>query len=268
MPGTPITQVVAVAERGRSGLVATACGVLVAAGLLAVTVYAASRTDTSLPTTAPTAADALPATTTEPARPAAEAVRPAPSRTRERAVAGDWITRTSRSTGIGPVALKAYGAAALRVADEQPSCRLGWTTLAGIGAIESGHGTTGGGALRVDGTTSRRIVGPALDGTAGTIAIPSDTDSVRWHGDTAWDHAVGPMQFIPSTWRKWGSDGNGDGVEDPNNVLDAAYAAARYLCASGGDLTTGEGWSQAVFSYNHSEAYVRAVLARANDYAG
>ncbi|MCW2769706.1 MAG: lytic murein transglycosylase [Aeromicrobium sp.] len=267
MSGAPITQVVGMAERGRSEAVATTCGVLVAAGLLAVMGYAASRTDTSLPESAPTASDALPATTTEPVRPAAEAVKPTPSRARGRVVAGDWITRMSRSTGIGPVALKAYGTAALRLADEQPRCRLGWTTLAGIGAIESGHGTTGGSVLRPDGTTSQPILGPALDGTAGTAAIRSDADSVRWHGDAVWDHAVGPMQFIPSTWRKWGSDGDGDGVEDPSNVFDAAYAAARYLCASGGDLTTGEGWSRAVFSYNHSEDYVRAILARANDYA-
>lgn len=177
-----------------------------------------------------------------------------------------WVSKVSRLTGIGSVALEAYGNGTLRVADEQPGCHVGWTTLAGIGGIESGHGTTGGAALRADGTTTRPIVGPALDGSAGTSRIPSDSQSARWHGDSRWDHAVGPMQFIPSTWRRWASDGNDDGVADPNNVSDAAYAAARYLCASGADLQTVTGWTQAVFSYNHSERYVRSVLARADQY--
>nr|WP_302477633.1 lytic transglycosylase domain-containing protein [Aeromicrobium stalagmiti] len=78
---------------------------------------------------------------------------------------------------------------------------------------------------------------------------------------------MGPMQFIPSTWERWESDGSDDGTADPHNIYDAAYAAGRYLCASGADLTTGAGWTQAVFSYNHSDAYVRSVLDGANRYA-
>ena len=106
-----------------------------------------------------------------------------------------------------------------------------------------------------------------LDGTAGTAAIAAHPDFVRWHGDERWDHAVGPMQFIGSTWQRWGSDGDGDGVADPHDLDDAALAAARYLCASGADLRTPSGWSVAVRSYNHSDAYVRAVLAAANEVA-
>ena len=172
----------------------------------------------------------------------------------------------SKQTGIGTVALEAYALASIRLDRELPGCHVGWTTLAGIGAIESGHGTHGGSRLNSDGTTSRRIIGPPLDGSSGTARIPSDKQSERWHGDTKWDHAVGPMQFIPSTWRKWGSDANDDGTADPNNIIDAAYSAGRYLCASGRDLRTGEGWTQAIFSYNHSEDYVRSVVARANSY--
>lgn len=259
---------------------ATACGVLVAIGLLALTGLAASRTDTALPETPRPAAQVLPVAVAEP-----EAAGPAPARSRSteqprggrsekrvrRAatsdVATDWVGRTSARTGIGRVALTAYASASLRMATEQPACRIGWTTLAGIGAVESGHGTNGGAHLQPDGTTSQPILGPALDGTGGTAAIRSTAESVDWHGDRRWDHAVGPMQFIPSTWRRWGTDGSGDGRADPNNVLDAAVAAARYLCASGGDLTTAQGWTRAVFSYNHSDAYVRSVLARANRYA-
>ena len=62
-------------------------------------------------------------------------------------------------------------------------------------------------------------------------------------------------------------DGDGDGVENPQDVDDAAMAAARYLCASGDDLATATGWSAAVFSYNHSNDYVTAVYDAAKAYA-
>ena len=228
-------------------------GLLVSAALLAKS-----------PPTEPRAI-ATPTTTMEPVKPVAEPVAPAPARTGEH-IAAEWLTGVSRQTGIGTVALEAYALASVRLDREQPACHVGWTTLAGIGAIESGHGTHGGVRLQTDGTTSRPIIGPALDGSSGTARIPSDDESERWHGDTKWDHAVGPMQFIPSTWRKWGSDANGDGTADPNNIIDAAYSAGRYLCASGRDLQTGEGWTQAIFSYNHSEDYVRSVVTRANSY--
>ena len=90
-------------------------------------------------------------------------------------------------------------------------------------------------------------------------AVPDDAG--------AWQRATGPLQFIPSTWDRWASDGDGDGVDDPQDIDDAAYAAARYLCASGADLATGAGWSEAVFSYNHSSAYVRSVYDAAQAYA-
>ncbi len=75
------------------------------------------------------------------------------------------------------------------------------------------------------------------------------------------------MQFIPSTWEQWGADGDGDGTADPNDIDDAAYAAARYLCADGNDLASSIGWSGSVFSYNHSSTYVAAVHAAATAYA-
>lgn len=228
-------------------------GLLVSAALLAKSPQADPR---AVPT---------PTTTMEPVKPVAEPVAPAPASSGEH-IAASWLSSMSKRTDIGTVALEAYALASVRLDREQPTCHVGWTTLAGIGAIETGHGTHGGSRLQPDGTSSRPIIGPALDGSSGTARIPSDEESERWHGDTEWDHAVGPMQFIPSTWRKWGSDGNDDGTADPNNVFDAAYSAGRYLCASGRDLRTGEGWTQAIFSYNHSEDYVRSVVARANSY--
>ncbi|MRK01928.1 murein transglycosylase [Aeromicrobium sp. S22] len=262
-------------DRSTNGLLLALSGVLVvAAALIAVSALTVGTDDVPDRSTgqppvtqqlpAPTA---TPTTTMAPVQPADEAVRPEPARVRS-GVAPAWVDRIAAGTGIGPVAVEAYGAASLRLARERPACRLGWTTLAGIGAVESGHGTEGGSRLRTDGTTTRKILGPALDGTAGSGSIRSDRDSARLHGDAQWDHAMGPMQFIPSTWQRWRSDGNRDGVADPHNIFDAAYAAGRYLCASGGDLTTGPGWTRAVFSYNHSDAYVLSVLARANRYAG
>lgn len=177
-----------------------------------------------------------------------------------------WANRVASRTDIGLIAAMAYGTASLRLANDRPGCKLGWSTLAGIGSIESGHGTNDGTTLMPDGRTSHPILGPALDGSGDMASIPSDSESIIWHGDRRWDHAVGPMQFIPSTWKTWGTDASGDGIADPNNIVDAAFTAGLYLCASGADLTTGSGWSRAVFSYNHSDDYVRNVLAQANAY--
>jgi murein DD-endopeptidase MepM/ murein hydrolase activator NlpD len=74
--------------------------------------------------------------------------------------------------------------------------------------------------------------------------------------------AVGWMQFMPSTWERWGVDADGDGVADPWNPEDAIYAAARYLAASGGSQDI----SRAVLSYNHAQWYVDEVLQLAHTF--
>ncbi|HKY56492.1 MAG TPA: lytic transglycosylase domain-containing protein [Aeromicrobium sp.] len=178
-----------------------------------------------------------------------------------------WIQQTSAMTGIPPRALEGYGKAQLQISVMKPACRLGWNTLAGIGWIETGHGTTRGSTLLPDGRTSKLILGPALDGTKGTRAIKATAADHAATGDPEWDHAAGPMQFIGGTWARWGTDGNRDGIVDRNNIDDAALSAAMYLCAGGRDLSSGEGWSDAVHSYNHSNKYVLAVNKRANKYA-
>jgi len=175
-----------------------------------------------------------------------------------------WVGRTAAATGIPAPAVRAYADAQL---GRPTGCDLGWTTLAGIGWVESHHGTIGGRTLGGDGRSSRPILGPALDGGGGFAAIPATPRTTTWHGDARWDHAVGPLQFIPSTWATWGTDGDGDGDADPNDIDDAAATAVRYLCADGHDLTTGSGWADAVFSYNHARSYVAAVRAAAVAYA-
>ncbi|GAA4069172.1 lytic murein transglycosylase [Microbacterium laevaniformans] len=175
-----------------------------------------------------------------------------------------WLARVSAATGIPPRALRAYASAQLRIVTEQPSCAIGWNTLAAIGGIESDHGRHGGAVLGEDGNPVPAIRGPALDGDG--VAAIADTDGGRWDGDTLWDRAVGPMQFIPDTWSRWGADGNGDGVADPNQIDDAALATARYLCGVSA-MTDAAAWRAAVFAYNHLEAYVEDVAVVANRYA-
>ena len=187
---------------------------------------------------------------------------PTPGATRDArtvSVSTDWVAHTARAAGIPLPAVRAYGVATLREQAADATCHLAWTTLAGIGWVESQHGTLGGVSLGADGRPSSRIDGPVLDGSGDVAAVPGTSGT--------WQRATGPLQFIPSTWSRWASDGDGDGVSDPQDIDDAAYAAARYLCASGGDLATGPGWSAAVFSYNHDNTYVRSVYDAAQAYA-
>jgi hypothetical protein len=177
------------------------------------------------------------------------------------------VPLTLSAAGIPGRALVSYRTAAARLAAEQPSCRLPWPLLAGIGFVESGHGTVHGGAVGADGRATPPILGPRLDGS-GAFALIRDTDGGRIDGDAALDRAVGPMQFIPSTWARHGADGDADARRDPHDLDDAALAAGRYLCFGSRRLDRTGGLIAAVFSYNHSYDYVRVVLTAAARYAG
>ncbi|MDQ0756627.1 lytic transglycosylase domain-containing protein [Arthrobacter sp. B3I4] len=176
-----------------------------------------------------------------------------------------WLVQSAAQTGIPARALRAYVAAAAAANDAAPACRIGWNTVAAVGSVESAHGTYGGGSLNSAGQASGPIVGPSLNG-AGFAAI-ADTDAGALDGDPHWDHAVGPMQFIPTTWELAGRDGNGDGTADPFNIDDAALSAAIYLCGHGRNLSTAQGWTDAIYSYNQSSPYIRQVRAQATAYA-
>ncbi|MGW4835293.1 lytic transglycosylase domain-containing protein [Streptomyces globisporus] len=157
--------------------------------------------------------------------------------------------------GIPASILAAYKQAERTVSTTDPSCRLPWQLLAAIGKVESGQAR--GGRVDANGTASPRILGPALNGQG--FALIKDTDGGAYDGDAVHDRAVGPMQFIPSTWASWGQDANGDGRKDPNNIYDAALAAGRYLCANDRDLALAADLDQAVLSYNRSTEYLRTV---------
>ena len=240
-------------------LLAAASVVLVIGGLG----YAAAQTVTA-PRTLESGADGttlLPQPEPSPAAPATPSPGTAQATTPE--VDAAWVADIATRAGIPAAAVRAYANAQLR---EPEGCEVGWTTLAGIGWVESQHGTVDGRTITEDGRSSTPILGPALDGDP-YAAIRATAETSAWHGDPEWDHAVGPMQFIPSTWEQWGSDGDGDGVADPNDLDDAAATAVAYLCADGHDLTSGAGWSDAVFGYNHDESYVANVHAAASYYA-
>jgi hypothetical protein len=106
---------------------------------------------------------------------------------------------------------------------------MSWTILAAIGQIESADGQNNG---------------------------PSSAG------------ALGPMQFLPSTWAEWGIDGFGPaGLPDIMNPFDAVPSAARMLCADGASSGTADGLRRAIFAYNHADWYVNEVLALAARYA-
>ncbi|HKY17017.1 MAG TPA: lytic murein transglycosylase [Microthrixaceae bacterium] len=159
--------------------------------------------------------------------------------------------------GIPDRVLDAYVRAAQLAAFSDPGCRIRWWGLAAIGRTESGH--AGGRAIGADGKVSPAILGPVLDG-AGPFARIADTDGGVLDGNTTYDRALGPTQFIPSTWRSLGLDASGDGVADPQNIYDSAYSTARYLCAAARPLPmdTEAGFLDAAYSYSHSSTYPRA----------
>ncbi|EFC86299.1 lytic transglycosylase domain-containing protein [Parafrankia sp. EUN1f] len=174
------------------------------------------------------------------------------------------ITLTDSAKKIPAQLLAAYQKAADQLAEDKPSCHLPWELLAAIGRVESHHAQ--GRSITADGTvTSPLILGPRLDGTGGNALI-RDSDNGALDHDTVYDRAVGPMQFIPTTWAGSGRDGNGDGVKNPHNIHDADLAAGHYLCARDRDLDDAADLRAAILSYNPSDAYVRTVLTWYNGY--
>ena len=103
---------------------------------------------------------------------------------------------------------------------------------------------------------------PELRGNG--FAVIDDSDNGRLDGNSRWDRAVGPMQFIPETWSYWETDGNGDGVADPQNLYDAAATAGQFLCHL--SRTRGSSPYSFVLGYNSSQTYVSNVMAAADGF--
>lgn len=143
---------------------------------------------------------------------------------------------------------------------------LRWQLVAAIGQVESAHGTSGGATTDdTSGEVSPRIIGPPLDGTNDTQRIPIGNWLGWWGLAGPWEQAVGPMQFLPSTFARWGVDADRDGTANPHDIDDAAASTANYLCGGHDGAVTDE--RAAVLRYNNSTAYADKVLAIADGLA-
>lgn len=141
--------------------------------------------------------------------------------------------RADGSSGVPPATAGAIPSNYLRAyRDAADEYGLDWSVLAAIGMVESGHG--GGGQEYTC------VAGPP----------------------TAYGSAVGPMQFLRSTWEAYGVDADGDGARDVCFYRDAIFGAANYLDHSGAP----EDYYRALYAYNNSREYVRQVLALAEAY--
>jgi membrane-bound lytic murein transglycosylase B len=226
------------------------------AGVGASTASADEAPATSLPdgTSVPTEAIKAPASVSVPG-----VVAPGISGNTHRAVT------TASTSGIPDAALAAYQRAETVINAADKTCNIPWQLVAAIGRVESDHGRTNGNHLDADGVARPGIFGVALDGTQ-QVALIKDTDAGQYDSDATSDRAVGPMQFIPSTWSVVGVDADGDAQRNPQDIDDAALATAVYLCSGEDDLSTPAGQRAAVFRYNHSRSYVELVLSIMNAY--
>ncbi|MEZ0092494.1 NlpC/P60 family protein [Streptacidiphilus sp. EB129] len=191
------------------------------------------------------------------------------------AASGAASASASTASGAGPVAAgfpavlaTAYQQAATRAPQLVPACKgMRWQILAGVAQVESDQAS--GHSIAADGEITPPIIGPRLDGTGagGNTTVVRDTDHGRWDSDTVYDHAIGPFQFLPSTWATDGLNGRGTAAApDPENAFDAALTAAVYLCGNGRDLTQPAALHDALYAYNHSNAYVTQVEAAITEF--
>ena len=167
--------------------------------------------------------------------------------------------------GVPNINVAAYKAAEVTLAAQNPACGMSWTLLAGIGRVESTHANDG--KADEHGNLLSPIYGPILDGSLYGNNVIHDTDNGALDGNASYDRAVGPMQFLPETWKKYAADGNGDGVADPQNLFDAALTTGRYLCDGGLNMRDLAQQTKAILRYNNSMAYVANVMAWSVGYA-
>ncbi|MFJ5926593.1 C40 family peptidase [Kitasatospora sp. NPDC092948] len=165
------------------------------------------------------------------------------------------------SVGIPQRMLDAYNRAVAAMPTLSPSCKgLDWALLAALAQVESTQAA--GHEIAADGLITPPIVGPILDGSgAGGNRTPVyDTDKGAWDGNAQYDAAVGPLQFLPATFAGLAGKIRPGGGANPQNIDDAAMAAALYVCGNGRDLTDPKQLNAAIYQYNASTAYVNEVL--------
>ncbi|NEB78225.1 transglycosylase SLT domain-containing protein [Streptomyces sp. SID14478] len=185
----------------------------------------------------------------------------------QQAEADVGLAEAGTSADIPPRMLQAYKNAVQLIHDVVPACKgMRWPVLAGIAKVESNHAV--GRTIAANGDIRPKIYGVLLNGSGagGNTTVFPDTDGGKWDGTATGERAVGPFQFMPSTWQSQGQDGNKDGTKDPHNADDAALAAAGYLCGRGRNLGVERQLRAAIFAYNHSGAYVDNVMKWINQY--
>jgi membrane-bound lytic murein transglycosylase B len=176
-----------------------------------------------------------------------------------------WVARVAAAGAIPPRALAAYAGAALALGQTRPGCGIGWNTIAAIGLVETGHGTSNGSRIDPDGVARPSIVGVSPDGQ--DVDEVLDTDRGELDGDTVLDHPVGPLQLLPAAWAEFAQDGDRDGTTDIHDIDDATLTAGTRLCDIGGDLTQPENWITALSAGNATTDYNNRVADAASQYA-
>ncbi|QBS41130.1 lytic transglycosylase domain-containing protein [Nocardia sp. CS682] len=166
--------------------------------------------------------------------------------------------------GVPGIAIAAYENAERILAADNPTCNMPWSMLAGIGRVESTHAY---GKADADGNPLTPVYGPVLDGSLAGNNVIRDSDGGELDGLGSYDRAIGPMQFLPQTWKRYAADGNGDGIADPQNLFDAALTAGKYLCDGGLNMRDFAQQSKAILRYNNSMAYVANVMAWETSYS-
>ncbi|MEU0649956.1 C40 family peptidase [Streptomyces umbrinus] len=163
--------------------------------------------------------------------------------------------------------LSAYKKAVQQVGKHVPECLgMRWPILAGIAKAESNHAV--GRSIADNGDIRPKIYGVLLNGSGagGNTSVFEDTDGGKWDGNSQGERAVGPFQFLPSTWEGVWKDAGGDKTADPHNADDAALGAAIYLCGNGRDLAKRAQLKASIWQYNHSGEYVANVLGWIDQY--
>ena len=172
--------------------------------------------------------------------------------------------------GMSIEAATAYIEGAKRAQELVPGCAVDPLFLAGFGKIESGHGTANGASIQPDGMVLPKILGPSLDGsgvggntTAISNKLPADKRFL-YGVNGAYDQAVGPMQFLGSTFGGLQPppdfDGDPSTIPTPHSYYDATLGAAILLCNAGNGLQDEASMRTAAFSYNRSSSYVEKVM--------
>lgn len=173
---------------------------------------------------------------------------------------------TWASTGISRLALAAYMAGAVTANKVVPGCAISWNDIAAVGFIESRQGRYGNATIAMSGEVLPPILGVPLNGSSHTRKVPMAHLGIA-DGTGPYARAVGPLQFLPSTWVAVATlvrARTGIVLSDPNNFLQAAAAAGTTLCR-GGSFVAGPS-TAAYMSYNASARYAWRAGALANAY--